>query len=358
MRILWVGKAPTSGAAGDEIFDRKVIGALRDLGHTVQLFHPMRVPLWRELANLLVGVPHYRARFASGNNRRRLQTADREYDLRIISWEPFDLLQTDLKQPVLLIAHNITSLSLPALFPDSRIANAAGKRARLWERRYRRDRFAAIATLSRPDHDYVSALPNAPTVLLTIPGMPPAVELREDARFKREIVILGTFDWVPKRRDLERFTDEFLRNSERLAVFADGLPPSFAKALDARPASDVQSDGGAIRLGIITDRFVAGHKLKTLAHIAANHVVLSYADVAQDFLDIPEHDFFVRQLHSTEEIETVADELAAGDQVQLAARFRRFQGRCAEAFTWTGVAETISAWYDGSLTAPDDVKGP
>ena len=103
------------------------------------------------------------------------------------------------------------------MYPRSQLAKFLARRAASWERLiYRSPNVLAIATLSSKDRDYVSALSRARPVLLTIPGMPPLVPLAEDARMRAEIVITGTYDWRPKRRDVIRFAQEYARSGESL----------------------------------------------------------------------------------------------------------------------------------------------
>src|SRR5690349_21566862 len=122
MRIFWIGKEPTDGQAGDEVFDRKTIAACRALGHTVDLFHPARVSRGREIANLVAGLPHHRARFACSRSLAAIREQAATYDVVICSWEPFDILARDLTPPAILILHNVTSRALPNMFPGSPVA--------------------------------------------------------------------------------------------------------------------------------------------------------------------------------------------------------------------------------------------
>ena len=342
MRILWLGKAAAKGDAGDEVFDRKTIAALRAKGHDVTTLHPSRVSKWREAANLLRGVPHYRARFASSANRRMLRQSGSDFDLTICSWEPLDTFVPILPHPAILIAHNITSLALPALFPGRRWAWLAAYGAAAWEHRvYQRRYLVALATLSRHDQAYVDALPGAPPSLLTIPGMPPIIPLADDARLRQELVLLGTYDWIPKRRDVNRFMQEYASMTEQAPLFASPLPAGVTCGPLVNPPLPDQAAGDAIRFGVITDRFIAGHKLKTLAYIAQNQIVLSFADVQADFVQIPDHDLFLRSLDSAAAIPRHMAEIAALDPVMLRGRFLAFQRRCAECFTWDAVAARL-----------------
>jgi hypothetical protein len=342
MRILWIGKRPGDGAAGDEVFDRNTIAACRRRGHEIDLFHPAQVSRPAELANLLAGLPHYRTRFAAAANAAGIAQRLAAYDAVIASWEPFDVLARGLRPPSVMILHNITSRSLPSLFPANRLARLAAARARAWERRcYRRTEFAAIAALSRRDLAYLQTLPDAPPLLLLPPGMPPCVPLAEDATLQPELVLSGTFDWVPKRRDILRFATEHAAGTDRLAVRAGPLPPAAAQLLQPAPQPSAAESAAHLRLGVITDRFEAGHKLKTMAYIANNAIVLSFAEVAFDFADIPDHDLFIRRIDAAGEIPRHLAALSALGPAALRDRFRAFQARCAQRFTWDTVAETL-----------------
>lgn len=344
MRIFWIGKAAADGLAGDEIFDRKTIAALRRQGHMVTALHPSRVSRLRETVNLLAGLPHYRSRFASSRNSALVHAAGASFDLSICSWEPLDILAGVMPAPRVLIAHNITSLALPSMFPASRLAHLAARRAAAWEcRTYTREHLASIAVLSRADRDYVASLPDAPPVLLTVPGMPPRVALADSAGFLPELVVSGTFDWRPKRRDAIQFLQEYSTVNDRLPLFGDALPDAAAYGIAIGPPPDDAACSQAIRLGLITDRFTAGHKLKTLAYIARNQIVLSFSDVSRDFEDIPDSRFFLRQLHGVSGIMAIAREFQQQPAPELLARFLRFQQRCAETFSWDDVAARLAA---------------
>jgi hypothetical protein len=342
MHILWIGKQPTSGEAGDEVFDRRTIAACRAQGHQIDLFHPAPVGRSQQITNMLRGLPHYRTRFSSTANRAAILARSRQYDVTICSWEPFDHLARALSPPAVMILHNVTSRSLPALFPGNRLAGLAAAQARAWERRaYRAGQFAAIGALSRRDQAYVQTLAGAPDVVLLPPGMPPFVSLAKDAGFRAELVVSGTYDWLPKRRDILKFAQDYASLGDRLPVRADGMPADAVQHLRPMPMPSAAETGAAMRIGLITDRFEAGHKLKTLAYIASNQIVLSFADVGFDFVHIPDHAFFIRRISGVAEIAGQSAAIAAVPADELRARFTRFQRACAEYFTWDAVATAL-----------------
>jgi hypothetical protein len=342
MRVLWVGKKPTDGGAGDEIFDRKTIAALRASGHSVDRFHPSPVERPRAVMNLIAGLPHYRTRFTSESNRSAIRRLHQGYDMTVCSWEPFDALCRGLSPPCTLILHNVTSRSLPAIFPESRLAGLAALRARKWERQcYRPENFATVAALSRRDLAYLRTLDNAPDLLLLPPGMPACITLAHDAVLVNELVISGTFDWTPKRRDILAFARDYEAVADRVMIRADGLPAEAMQRLRPLPTPSAMDNASALRFGLIADRFEAGHKLKTMAYIAANQIVLSFADIGFDFAHIPDHAFFIRKIDTVAEIAAHAAALSSVPAALLRARFLAFQQACAQSFTWDAVAATL-----------------
>ncbi|MBK1658097.1 hypothetical protein [Paracraurococcus ruber] len=361
MRILWVGKAPEDERAGDEVFDRRTIAALRARGHAVALWHPRRLGRLRQVLNRLRGVPHYRTWFEDAANRSALAAAAAAQDAVIVSWEPLDGLRPSGPVPALLVLHNVTSRSLRSIFPRNPLARILAAGAARWERAtYRPDRWAAIATLAKADDAHVRALPARPHTLLTIPGMPPLAPLAPDAMLRAELVVAGTFDWRPKRRDLLRFARDYAALPVRLPVRGEGWPAEIERLLPPLPPPTAEEIADGIRFGIVTDRFEAGHKLKTLAHIAANQVVLSFAEVGADIAEIPDHRFFLRRIATAADIPAHVAELAAMDPALLRQRLAEFKRRCAARFTWDAVAGTLeqALLADRPASAPAAATSP
>jgi hypothetical protein len=141
VRILWVGKAPETGIAGDEVYDRQLIAALEAEGATIDRFHPRPVSRARQLAIFAsTGLPHDRALFATDRNRESLRRAAMGHRMALASTEPFDALMLNLALPCIPILHNITGMALPQIVPGNAIASFAARRARRWEERVYRSR--------------------------------------------------------------------------------------------------------------------------------------------------------------------------------------------------------------------------
>jgi hypothetical protein len=335
---------PETGAAGDEVFDHRLITACVAEGATVDRFHPVPLSRVGQLFNCaLRRLPHDRARFATARNHYALGQAARRHTVAVVSTEPFDELLLHVPLPAIPILHNMTSLALPSMFPGNKLAAFAARRARRWEERiYRSGRFGAVAVLSRRDEIYVSGLVAGATVLFTPPGMPTLVPLAQGATLKPELLLSGSYDWLPKRRDVIAFARDYAAIPDRLPILADGLPAEATAAL-LPCAAPFQSAGSAIRFGLITDRFVAGHKLKTGYYLANNAIVLSFADVTEDYADIPDHDFFIRRIDDVREIGQHVAAVATEEPGHLRARLETFKQRCAETFSWQRAARSLLA---------------
>ena len=342
MRILWIGKQPSDGHAGDEVFDRKTIAACQRHGVTIELVHPTRVSRTAEIINLIAGQPYYRASYNSVENRAAIYAASQRCDAAICSWEPFDTLVPNLSCPTLLVLHNITSRSLPRMFPRNPLASLGAARAQAWERkRYSRDTLSAIAALSQADVAYLATLPNPPELLWLPPGMPPVTPLSPDALLVPELVITGTYGWRPKYRDVVLFARDYTKVANPLTVRAAKLPHAATKLIPVAHLPSADKTGAALRFGLITDRFEAGHKLKTLAYIADNQIVLSFADVTADFAHLTDHSLFIRTLSNVADIKWHVANLAQIPSSELRRRFTAFQQACMQQFSWDAVADTL-----------------
>ncbi len=347
MRIFWIG--PDDEGAGAEIVDRKLKASLAKLGYQIDTFSPKPVSRLREVVNLsLLRMPYYRARFESPESRRAIRAISGRYDAVVAAWEPFDslALRAPRSIPIVMLLHNVTSTAIRSVFPGHPLATYLARRGARWEQRaYGDRRVRAVATLSVDDQRYVQSLVKSGTsVLYTPPGMPPMAELSADARFVPELLISGTYGWFPKRRDVNVFAEEYaaLPPSQRIPIVADGqLPEQAALRLSARPF-DAKDSTQRIRLGLISDRFESGHKLKTAFYLANNAFVLTYADVSRDFEGIPDQAFFIRRIRRASDIAAHANELRALPAEPLRARLEAFKQACQQRFSWDGAARVMA----------------
>ena len=341
MKLLWIGKSATDGRAGDEVFDRRMIATIRALGVDIAHVAPQSATRLRQAWGFLEGLPHNRALYNTPENRFKIQRAAANCQAAIISWEPFDCFVSLLRIPVVAVLHNITSQSLVAARPGNAAAALLARVARSWEEKcYAQDeRLVAVAALSRADEALVRDVRQG-TVLYTPPGMPPPAALGRDAVFTAEILLEGTYDWAPKRRDIDLFAVEYQGAGGKLPIRSAGIPSSAVQRFASPPPRETRP---AIRLGIITDRFKSGFKLKSTAYIANNCVVLSYADIFEDFSSIPDASFFVRRISHAQEIDRHVSEIGSIAAEELVGRFKAFQLACNNMFSWQTSAKRLLA---------------
>lgn len=341
--LVWVRKAVAGGEAGEDIYDARMVRAIEAQGVQVRTADVPRVSRLRELANLAAGVPYYRAKYLSPGNLERVRGAAASADPLICSWEPLDILAFEAGGAAIPILHNLTSTALPSMYPGSRLAAMLARRAAQWERRaYGSGRFPRIGVLSRHDERGVNALAGPGAALYLPPGVPPLASLADDAVLAREVVLLGTFDWRPKRRDLLQACGEIAGLGEGWTIHADSLPAAAAAVLRPLPAAQMEPRE-KLRFGLVTDRFEAGHKLKVGSYIAANAIVVSYADVMPDYAAIEDSALFIRRIERLADLPRIAAEFQAIEPAALRQRWRQFQQRCAEAFSWDRSARALLA---------------
>jgi hypothetical protein len=339
MRVLWIGSPSTSGNAGNEVFDARMIQALRAGGVEVRHVAPRPTRRVAQFSNYLRGIPHYRAAFESEDNHHRISDAAHGCDAAICSREFFDGLAAGLHLPVIPVLHNITSCSLRAIFPRNLVARPFVWTAARWERSLYTQHwpFIAVAVLSRRDEAFVRRL-RSRSVLYTPPGMPSPLKLSSNAAFRPEMVLSGTYDWFPKRRDLAAFSRELASVQMPIKVAVDGALPKLKPPIESAP---MVADADAIRIGLVLDRFESGFKLKAQYYLSQNCIVLSYSDLSADFAQIPDAAFFVRRITHARDVAVVAAELAAIPASLLRRRMSAFSAACAAAFSWAKSAQVL-----------------
>lgn len=344
MRILWVGKGSHNANAGDEVYDRKVIACIRARGHTVIEVHPRRVSKSRSLVNVVYGrIPHYRSWYESDDNYAALFAASRDCDAALVSWEPFDRLAYRLTIPAIPILHNVTSSSLLAFLPRRIAPRMLAWQAKRWEQVcYSSSKFLAIGCLSLTDLAALERRFPGAKLLHCPPGAPPPIPLSDEATVRSQLVVTGTYGWTPKRRDALRFAREYAAEARRLDICADALPEDAERLLSPRPIVQ-DATGHTIRFGLITDRFSAGHKLKTTEYIAGNCIVLTFADIEKDFHDIPDREFFIRKLTHASEIAAHVADVSRLQSGELRGRLSDFKRCCLARFDWQLTADRLLA---------------
>lgn len=351
MRILWVGKSGSGDSgAGDEVYDRKLLQRL-ELSHDIIRFVPEPLSRPSKLLNLALGVPLYRATYRSHANIMRLRTLIRETNPNVvaISWEPFDFFAAVIDKPVVLLLHNITSDAILEVFYRNFVAKwYARKLSRYEEMLYNRANISSVVVLSVRDADVARGLVKCKPVIVVSPGAPP-VSGRPDNQVRPELIISGTYDWYPKRRDLVEASEEF-RSAVNfpLSLFWDKpLPKKARTALEGIYLRDVPQEL-ALRFGFVPDKFSSGFKLKVTYYIVNNCIVLSKSDVSQDYEGIADFELFIRRVNNVAEIEEIYKEISRMDPIQLINRFEVFKQACVKRFSWDEGAERVSALLESA----------
>lgn len=335
LKVLWIGPHASANTSGEAIYDRKVAKVLQDETE-VTFVMPDRVGRIVELFNLAIGASWYRARYQSRSVMAQYARLARDIDVVVCSWEPFDFFAEWLNRPTILILHNVTSNSIDEMMPGSVIARFLSRRALRHERRtYNLANVRKILTLSRRDQRQIEDLCDSSPVIWCPPGAPPAAPLSNWALFSPELTLSGSYDWKVKKRDLEQFLID-ISGSEYVVRTDDPLPSDLASRVLTAPAhfDDDAYCAERIRIGIIPDRFLAGHKLKATFYIAKNSIVLSYADIRDEFAGLPHADRFVRVVRSVDDIRRAVLELRTEDADILRSDFIAFKAACLERFQW------------------------
>jgi len=156
-------------------------------------------------------------------------------------------------------------------------------------------------------------------------------------------VLTGTFDWFPKARDLRRFAQDWSAVAPagfNLHVSA-GVPDDIARTLNATPERGLDYSD-AIRIGVITDRFTAGHKLKTAAYLMQNCAVVSFAPVIHDFDALPHARRWIVEASSVADIPRIVETMQSRPIEALREELKQLKGEIGTQFAWSAQANALS----------------
>ncbi len=362
MRIVWVSRAGTGAEdQGDNVYDRKMCAALAG-GHEIEPLATARLGRARQLVGAAVHLSAPETFVFGGAEAARIAEAVTvgRADAVVFSHEHLDRLAAQVRRLLgpgapafLTIRHNVTSDAMRHILAD---AGPAADAYALLARRQERAAlagplFEGIVALSHRDRALLAGISGRKDIALAMPGAPPAAPLAPDARIAREVVLTGTYGWFPKARDLRRFIAEAtpavlgdVALTAEASVFGADAPPGLRIVDGGR--------GDALRFGVITDRFTAGHKLKTAAYIVQNCIVLTYADVAGDFSFSPAAAQFIRRIAHARDIAPIVDKFSVQPADALCAAFAAFKAEVAAALTWTGQAAEIEAAIAAAVSRP------
>ena len=350
MRILWIQRRAADDDGGDSVYDRKLQGALA-AAHDVTPYALKRNARLRQLASAALRVsPPEQFGFGDAgdvDNVRRMMGEG--YDAVVFSHEHLDAFAAALRPhatiPFIALRHNVSSDAMTSILRDRPLLSGLyGALARAQERRaLSGDLFQAISAISTRDRQLLGALSGKADIGLVFPGAPPPTPLADTATFARDVVLTGTFDWFPKARDLRRFAQDWSAVAPagfNLHVSA-GVPDDIARTLNATPERGLDYSD-AIRIGVITDRFTAGHKLKTAAYLMQNCAVVSFAPVIHDFDALPHARRWIVEASSVADIPRIVETMQSRPIEALREELKQLKGEIGTQFAWSAQANALS----------------
>lgn len=297
----------------------------------------------RGVLGAIKGLPPAIARFQTSQNRNRARAALQEFrpDGIVLSHESsLHLLElaSICSIPAVLLCHNIMAAgyrrrnTLPDLIYASLFQN--------YERRLAQCP-VPVTAISAHDRRQASEAYLLETAAICPPGvLPDSMPIARDARFDKEVLISGNYDWRLKRQDLKRFFEEAqaceldralkLRLSQGAAKYA----PSGMKF-----CTNIPEPNRSCSIGLVVDRFEAGFKLKALEYVSTGRMIASYCDLSAEFEGAPDAQLFVRQIHRASDLVEIATELS--ELPDCASRFADFQTWAISHYSWRESAKKI-----------------
>jgi hypothetical protein len=320
MRCLWITREATfPETAGDVLYSGGLIRALADAGVELTVLCHARADAsgapappgirWRIVGgathgaarSLLARLPNVAARYDIPELRARLREELRvDWDVVVFdhlgSGWALDLVADDAgggRRPQLVyVAHNheaSTRRSMAEHGTDPvrvRLLALDARKAAALERRL--VAAADLVTVITEDDSVRFAVDSPATRLLTLtPGYSDRiVEMRHiDEHVPRRAVVLGSFDWMAKRMNLEQLLEvadaRFAAAGAELLVVGRG-PADWIATMEARttatrftgPVDDVTDHLDDVRIGLVAEPSGGGFKLKVL-HYVFNRVPIA-----------------------------------------------------------------------------------
>lgn len=340
---MWIGPHEAPRLSGEVVYDRKISPYLSSHAD-VEFFLPSRLGRAREFLNLVLGRPLGRAAYKTTQNIADAVQYAKWADVVVCSWENFDFLTSSVNRPVVLILHNVSSDGIRETLGNKQLAKWMAFRTTKHEIcTYNQANIKGILTLSRRDQRLIQSMGVKVPVECAPPGAPePPVPLAPNAVFEPELTLSGSYDWHVKRRDLGRFIDESRSFGIKIST-DDPLPEDSQVGSIVTPArfNEPSFCSKRIRIGVIPDRFVMGHKLKVGFYVAHNAIVVCYADIRDEYAELPFADRFVQNVSNANDIMRIVAELKTMPSAQLRAEFSEFRSGFFGKFSWKNAGERL-----------------
>ncbi len=342
MKLLYVYQQPRSSTSGLSIYDKRLSGALENLGHEVH-----RLPLHESapksgFAGIFRAIPPAIARFQTSFNAESVADAIVAVspDRVILSHESMlFLIEQGLvrKDAAVVLCHNMMAAGYASRrsIPDRIYAI-------LFDRYERRLARCGIPVTAISQYDRRTARRRYGLELAADcpPGvLPGTTAVDTTAQFARTLTIAGNYDWRLKRQDIQVFFAEVLKG---------GLDRNFTLHLSQGAARYAPHnlhfrlgvpDHGKIGVGVVVDRFQAGFKLKALEYVSAGMIIASYSDLFEEFAEAPHSDIFVRHIKKAAELPRLFAELE--EIPNLGLRYREFQQYVITKYQWNESARAL-----------------
>ena len=378
MRCLWIGRdCPYPADSGDLIYSSNLLESFRDAGATVTALHRRRPATeaalapgveWdlvasktrREIGSLLTRSPNISHRYNTTSLREALAAQlDREWDAILLDhigagWALPQVRGHLTQRPETVLVY--LSQNHEASTRRAVARNASGNPLRRAALRYdawkagvlERSVVAAAELIGVVTPDDAAAFAahgtDADNIVILLPGyLDRVVESRTiTSDLPRRAVVVGSFDWVAKRMNLEELVDvadaRFAAAGAELLVVGRG-PEPWLDRLRARTRAtrftgmvdDVVAYLDDARIGLVAERSGGGFKIKVL-HYVFNRVPVaalegSLAGVplvpGDSDIEAPSIDALV------DRVLAVIDDVDELDRLQRAAF-----AACAGAFDW------------------------
>jgi len=351
MRILWIQRRASDDDGGDSVYDKKLQGALAS-SHEITPYALTRNSRLHQLASAATRLaPPEQWGFGNRqdvDNVRRLLSHG--FDAVVFSHEHLDAFAAALRPvtqtPFIALRHNVSSDAMASILVARPVLSGVYRAlARAQERNaLRGGLYNAITAISTRDQALLREISGREDIGLVLPGPPPPTQLKETAACTRDLIVAGTFDWFPKARDLKRFASDWAAApvSDARVYVSSGAPEDIRAALSAG-AEESLDYVDAIRFGIITDRFTAGHKLKTAAYLMRNCAVITFAPVIHDFMDFPDAGRWIHHVSSMADVASAIRTMEARPAADLRRELGQLKSDVGTRFAWSAQAGALSA---------------
>jgi len=155
-------------------------------------------------------------------------------------------------------------------------------------------------------------------------------------------VFTGNYKWSLKAKALQKAFAKPYTGALQLAAI--NVDDTFRKTVTATGANVVYWDEiknpAGIKLGVITDDFLSGFKLKALELIHSGCCLVSFSDITAEFEGIIHAPLFIQTIKSLNELDVVYNKLLA--DANIVNKFHLFYNDVCDKFNWDKTAIAIS----------------